>query len=141
MKSEKGKLWYMVSLNLYHIFENSILLKFGYLPISQIDKLTNAEIEDIPDDDLRLTKSLDILIFMFFESEEEDVKMYVVMEILHLVTKMKNLELRLVSLKVLLSKIDGFKSYAENNKNIHEIFKKKFITYLNEFHEKYQFTV
>ena len=138
MKSEKGKQWYMVSLNLYHIFENSILLKFDYLPVLQIDKLTNVEVEDVQDDDLQLMKSLDIILFIFFETEKDDVKMYLLMEILNIITKIKQTKLRVVSIQVLLSKIDQFIMSVEKNENVNEKFKTKFITYLNDFRNKNQ---
>ena len=138
LKSEKGKLWYMVPLNLYHIFENSILLKFDYLPVLQQDKLTNSETEDVQDDDTPLMISLDIIMYIFFGTEREDVRMYLLMEILNLVTKIKHLQVRLASVKVLLSKIDQFIMTAGNSNNIHEKFKTRFITYLNEFRSKNQ---
>jgi hypothetical protein len=138
LKSEKGKLWYMVSINLYHVLENSILLKFEYLPVLQQDKLTNTEVEGNEDDDFQLMISLDIIMIIFFGTERDDVKMYLLMEILNLVTKIKQLQVRLTSIKVLLSKIDQFIMTAENDAIIHETFKTKFITYLNDFREKNQ---
>ena len=136
--SEKGKLWHMVSINLYHIFENSILLKFKHLSALQQDRFTNTETEDVQNDDVSLMTSLDIILFIFFGIEQEDMKMYLLMEILNLVTKIKQLSLRLTSINILLSKIDEFIITVEDNKNINEKFKTRFITYLYKFRAKNQ---
>ena len=137
IKSYPGNLWYNITINLYSIFENIVLLRLGYYKLFDESINNNVNIEYIDDNNFGLLKSIDVLIFIIRITEELEIKLYILYEIFHVVTNMKESIQKKELIKALLSKVSFYKRDINNCISISKKFKGKFFKKIKDFRKNY----